>query len=145
MTTHHDKRLAQAIRDVIREANQRHDAPDFDAMWLRAGQPHAANDDRELPVLPRLASLLAACAAALLCAAWWLAQPTAQPEPPAAPAPVTSHQAPAPLEPEDSSVAQLDEAARWDAPTDFLLAEGTLWDGDEAWDVMWDEALDEQL
>lgn len=150
MTTRHDKHIAQAVRDATHAANQRHQAPDFDAMWQRAAaQPHAANDDHETPAPRRAAPLLIACAALLLAAAtWWTSQPAAQPALPAAPPAVATHDAPNPAPnpaPEDPGFAQLDEAAQWDAPTDFLLAEGTLWDDDEPWDAMWDEPLDEQL
>jgi hypothetical protein len=146
----HDRQLSRRLKD----AAPGFDAPDFDTMWRRAEDvARAANSDEDAPRSRRAPLLItAACAAALLlAAALWsqrpdVAAPLAPPVIAAVeqPAPVVPAGEPAP-EPADDALAEAMADGQWDAPTDFLLAEGDAFDLDDEWETMWDEPLDEQL
>jgi hypothetical protein len=147
-----DRLLARRMREQAPEQTP----PDFDAMWQRAHDiAHAANDEPAPAPSRRRAALIAAAALILGVGAWWQLQPSAAI--PAAPSPIARVE-PAPVAPPTPvpelptlapELAQVSDV-EWDAPTDFLLAEGGGWDNEDrwegdAWDVVWDEALDETL
>lgn len=151
-----DRQLSRRLKDAAPAPHdaQGFDAPDFDTMWRRAEDiTRAANSDEDAP-RPRRAPLLitAACAAALLlAAALWSQRPdvAAPPAPPVfaaieQPAPVLPP-AEEPAQETSDALAEAMADGQWDAPTDFLLAEGDAFDLDDEWETMWDEPLDEQL